>query len=96
MALIADHCQLLYEAGLINSYRPYRGGQGVKILSYSVGNLTNSGYDFLDKIRKDTIWENTKDIIKEKGLPMVIDVIKEVSSTLISSMVEGTIRGLKQ
>ena len=96
MALIADHCQLLYEAGLINAYKPQRGGQGARVLSYSVGNLTNSGYDFLDKIREDTVWNNTKDIIKDKGLPMVMDVIKEVSSTLISSMVEGTIRGLKQ
>lgn len=54
------------------------------------------GYDFMDKIREDTVWNNTKDIIKDKGLPMVADVIKEVSSALISSMIESTIRGLKQ
>lgn len=94
--LIADHCQLLFEAGLINAYKPQRGGQGAKVLFYSVGNLTNSGYDFLDKIREDTVWNRTKTIIKDKGLPMVVDVIKEISSTIISSMVEGSIKGLKQ
>lgn len=94
--LIADHCQLLFEAGLINAYKPQRGGQGAKVLFYSVGNLTNSGYDFLDKIREDTVWNRTKTIIKDKGLPMVVDVIKEISSTVISSMVEGAIKGLKQ
>jgi hypothetical protein len=94
--LIADHCQLLFEAGLINSYKPQRGGQGAKVLFYSVGNLTNSGYDFLDKIREDTVWNRTKTIIKDKGLPMVIDVIKEISSTVISSMVEGAVKGLKK
>ncbi|MPN53315.1 hypothetical protein SDC9_200979 [bioreactor metagenome] len=94
--LIADHCQLLFEAGLINAYEPRRGGQGAKVLFYSVGNLTNSGYDFLDKIREDTVWNRTKTIIKDKGLPMVVDVVKEISSTVISSMVEGAIKGLKQ
>lgn len=94
--LIADHCQLLFEAGLINAYKPQRGGQGAKVLFYSVGNITNSGYDFLDKIREDTVWNRTKTIIKDKGLPMVIDVIKEISSTVISSMVEGAVKGLKQ
>jgi Hypothetical protein (DUF2513). len=93
--IIADHCQLLCEAGLINSYKPTRGGQGAKVLFFTVGNLTNSGYDFLDKIREDTIWNKTKTVIKDKGLPMVIDVIKDVSSTIISAMVEGTIKGLK-
>lgn len=94
--LIAEHCQLLFEAGLINAYQPQRGGIGAKVLFYSVGNLTNSGYDFLDKIREDTVWNRTKTIIKDKGLPMVIDVIKEISSTVISSMVEGAVKGLKQ
>ncbi|KXL53691.1 hypothetical protein CLNEO_09170 [Anaerotignum neopropionicum] len=95
METVADHCQLMYESGLINDYRPTRGGKGASVLFYSIGNLTNEGYDLLDKIREDTIWNNTKTTITEKGLPLVIDVIKDVSSTIISSMVEGVIKGVK-
>ncbi len=95
MATIADHCQLLFEAGLINAYTPTRGGAGAKVLMYSIGNLTNAGYDFLDRVREETVWNKTKSVIKDKGLPMIIEVIKDVSSTIISSMVEGAIKGIK-
>jgi len=95
MATIADHCQLMYESGLINAYKPARGGQGAKVHSYSIGNLTSEGYDLLDKIREDTVWNKTKTTIKGKGLPLIIDVIKDISSAIISSMVEGAMKGLK-
>ena len=90
--IVMEHCKLLYQQGLIEYVRdddinnsPY----------FEVGNLTNEGYDFIEKIRQDTIWNKTKDTITKKGLPMIIDVIKEVSSNIISSMTEGAIKGLK-
>lgn len=27
MSTVADHCKLLFESGLINSYKPTRGGK---------------------------------------------------------------------
>ena len=54
-----------------------------------VNSLTSSGYDLLDKIREDTVWNKTKDVIKEKGLPMVTGVIKAISTAIITAVVEG-------
>lgn len=90
-ATIFEHCKLAYQAGLIQDFRD------ASTLSYSscmVGNLTNAGYDLLDKIREDTTWNRTKTFIKEKGLPMVIETVKTVANTLISSATEGAISAL--
>ena len=38
----------------------------------------------------------TKETIINRGLPMVIDVIKDVSTSIISAMVEGAIKGMSQ
>jgi hypothetical protein len=46
---VAEHCDLLYQAGYIKRYKPsYASGQ---LVLFAVGNMTNSGYDFLDSIR---------------------------------------------
>ena len=88
---VAYHCKLLNEAGFIDDYKAnYANGQ---IWRFTVGGLTWNGYDYLDKIRQDTIWNKTKEIITKKGLPMVIDVIKDVSTEVIKSMTEGAIKG---
>ncbi len=59
-----------------------------------LGSLTWAGHDFLEKIREDTVWNHTKEVITKKGLPMVVDVIKQVSAALITSMTEGAIKAI--
>ena len=61
---------------------------------YFVGNLSNAGYDYLDKIRNDTIWNKTKKIIKEKGLPMVTGTINMIASAFITAMAEGVMNSI--
>ena len=82
---VFEHLKLIYEADLVQEfdYEEYNDGD----FFYQIGSLSNKGYDFLDKIRQDTIWNKTKSIIKEKGLPLIISVIKEVSSKIISDIV---------
>lgn len=89
--IVKEHCKLMYQQGLIEYVKdddmnnsPY----------FCVGNLTNDGYDFLDKIRQDTIWNKTKETITKKGLPLIVDVVKEVATGIISSMTEGAVKGL--
>ncbi len=91
---VAEHCKLLYEYGLIDNYKPI-GADGVSVIAFFVGNMTWEGYDFLEKIRQDTVWNKTKEVIAKKGLPMVIDVIKDVATGIISAAMEGAIKGLK-
>lgn len=91
---VAYHCKILYEAGLVSNYKAqYADGH---IYIFGVGSLTWDGCEFLDKIRSDTVWNKTKDVVKKKGLPLVLDVVKEVASSVISSMTEGAIRAAMQ
>lgn len=90
---IAYHCKMMKENGLIDFYSEQRTGNG-QLYCFTVGDLSWDGQDFLDKIRQDTVWNKTKAVIHDKGLPMVIDVVKDVSSAVIQSMVQGAVKGL--
>ena len=83
---IFEHCQLAYQDGLIQ--KPLDSSTMIG-RSCMVNNLTSSGYDLLDKIREETIWNKTKGIMKEKGLPMVTGTIKTISTAIITAMAEG-------
>lgn len=89
---VAYQCKLLYDAGLVDQYKAKYGNN--TIYAFTVGGLTWDGHDFLDKIREDTIWNKTKETITKKGLPMILDVIKDVATGIVSSMAEGAIKGL--
>lgn len=89
---IAMHCKMLYEAGLISDYKAQYAGN--KIYLFGVGNLTWDGYDYLDKVRDDSVWEKVKDIAKEHGVPLLVDTIKQISSVIISSITEGAIKAI--
>lgn len=91
---IIYHCQLLYEHGFIKECN-ISSVLG-KVVSFIVEGLSWEAHDFIAGIREDTVWNKTKDVITQKGLPMVIDVVKEVSQAVIASMVQGTIKGLLQ
>lgn len=85
--IISEHIALIYEAGLVQDIKEMRMLRAP--VSYWVGNLSNEGYDLLDKIRNDTIWNKTKDVIKTKGLPFMINTIKTVSNAVITAAAEG-------
>lgn len=93
MEEVAYHCKILHDGGLLSYCKAQYGDD--HIYAFFVGSLTWAGHEFLDKIRSDKIWNKTKEIITKKGIPMVLDVIKEVAQTVISSMVEGAIKGMK-
>ena len=91
---VAYHCKILHDAGLISNYKGYFASN--RLYDFAVGSLTWDGHEFLDKIRQDTIWNKTKDVITQKGLPMVLDVVKEISQSIVATMVQGAIKGLSQ
>ena len=90
--VIAEHLLLMKEAGLIRNInaKQYVTGSTMR----SIGNLTNEGYDTLEKFRNDTVWNKTKEIARDKGLPMLIDIFSQVASTVIAGITEGTLRTL--
>ena len=87
MATVAYHCKIMHEAGLISDYGSSPGNN--TIYMFQVGGLTWEGNDYLDKIRDNSIWKKTKDTIASKGLPLIFDTIKTVSTAIITSIAEG-------
>ena len=73
---------LMEEAGLF--------GKTVKNLpcSFSCMGLSNYGYDFLETIRNDVVWEKTKNEIQEKKLPRTIKFIAEVAGIFVGELLK--------
>ena len=85
--MVAYHCKILYEAGLISDYKAQYADNEIYV--FGVGSLTWDGNDFLEKIKDDSQWKKVKETITKKGLPLVVDTIKSVANALISATVEG-------
>lgn len=78
---ICEHCHLLYQKGFVNSYMPIRfAGEGT---SCHVGNITYEGYDFLEAIRDEKVWNKVKDTISKENLPSDIGTIKAIANKVI-------------
>lgn len=84
---VAYHCKILNDAGFISDYSAQYADNA--LYNFAVGSLTWEGNEFLDKIRDDSTWGKTKKVIKEKGLPLVIDTIKTISNAIVSGAAEG-------
>lgn len=70
------HVELLIEAGMIKGkMKTYMSGEK----DCNLDRLTWKGHDFLDAIRSDSIWDKTKNILKEKGLGMSFEIIKKTA-----------------
>lgn len=87
---VAYHCKLLFDNELISDYKDSYADDSLDY--FEVGSLTWKGHDFIDKIREDTVWNRTKEVIKEKMLPTTIEVIKDISGAIIKSMIESAIK----
>ena len=56
--------------------------------SFSSMGLSNNGYDFLETIRNDVVWEKTKKEIQEKKLPRTIKFIAEVAGIFVGELIK--------
>lgn len=48
----------------------------------------------MDKIKNDTVWNKTKSTIKDKGLPFVLETVREIATAITTSMIQATIKSL--
>lgn len=92
MKIIAYHCAILHDAGLIYDYKGHYSGNELQF--FGVGRLTWDGHELLDKIKSDTVWNKTKSTIKDKGIPFVLDAVKEIATAITTSMIQAAIKGL--
>jgi len=55
--------------------------------------LTWNGHEFLDAVRSDTVWQNTKKTILSKGGSMTFDLVKSVAMELAKVAIKGAMGG---
>ena len=85
---VAYHCKLLHEHGFIDDYDE-ESGDG-ELLDFAVGGLTWEGADYLEDVRDNTRWGNIKKTMKEKGIPLTVEFVKETVNAMISATI-GTL-----
>lgn len=91
METIAYHCAILHDAGFVSDYK---GHYAEGLVAFGVGRLTWDGHELLDKIKNETVWKKTKDTITKKGIPFVLDAVKEIATAITSAMIKSAITGL--
>lgn len=69
------HTKLLAQAGLIEAM----DASSARRLCWVATSLTMDGHEFLDAIRNDTVWNNTKEVVKEKGGSIPFEILKELA-----------------
>jgi hypothetical protein len=76
------HLNLLEQAGYTKNKILYADDNPMWIYS----SITWDGHEFLDSIRNETVWTKVKDIVKEKGGGISMEVLKtlavKISETL--------------
>ena len=92
MKTIGYHCAILHDAGLVANYQGHYAGNELRF--FGVGRLTWEGHELLDKIRSDTVWNRTKETITKKGIPFVLDAMKEIATAVTSAMIQAALTGI--
>ena len=85
--LVAEHCRLLFEQGLISDYSPLDDGRG-ELISFTISDLTAHGYDFLEMIRKESDWKKIIKKVEEKDLPKTIENIATVAGIFFGNAIK--------
>lgn len=75
---VGYHLDLLDQAGLIVARRA--GSQSVAL------RLTWVGHELLDVIRRDTVWNRAKGILREKGIDLSFETLKLAAKVAIEGM----------
>ena len=65
---------LLHQAGLIHAFDFSRD----EFTDWKPAFLTLQGHEFLEAAKDDTRWNRAKSQFKEKGVPMIFDVLKSL------------------
>lgn len=79
--VVAYHCNIMYEAGLISSFNSKYADN--HIYFFCVGGLTWEGHEFLEKIRDESFFEKIKKEIKKNAVPLCFEGIKIFVTTYL-------------
>ena len=82
---ISYQIMLLHQAGLLKAHDCTSSGG----FHWMASSLTWQGHEFLDAIRNDTVWNNVKEAVKEKGGSIPFEVLKA-----LAMKIAGTVFGV--
>ena len=82
-AVLSLHVHLLLDAGLIEATDMVYTGNGVD--DFLITRMTFAGYDYLDSIRSDSVWNEVKKKIASVGDSVSLEIVKELGVTLVKA-----------
>jgi hypothetical protein len=71
---IGYHIHIMGEAGLVNALDIT--ALGAEYFVAMPNGLTWSGHEFLDAAREQSLWQKAMDMLRSKGVPMTIEIVK--------------------
>ena len=80
---IAYSCLKLKEAGFLDIVSSSYLGHDAPVVK-SIKDITYAGHEFLDKVRSDSVWKETKTQASKVG-SFAIDVLSQIAANVISS-----------
>lgn len=81
-ALISLHIELLIDSNYIETSEPIYCGV---IKDFLIYRITSDGYDYLDSIRENSIWERTENMLFKVGGSAALDVVKSVAVSIVKT-----------
>lgn len=82
-----QHVALMIEAGLVEGR--VMKNDAIGIFGASIERLTNTGHDFCDGIRQDTIWNKAKEHVLKPAASHGLSVLVEYVKVLVRQQVFG-------
>jgi len=84
---ILGHLELLIDNGYVEGIQILRGMDNTFSYGLHDPRLTMAGYDLLDTMRSQPVWEKIKSMAKTKGIELTFDVIKSFSVLAIKQII---------
>lgn len=81
-ALISLHIELLIDSNYIETSEPI---YCETIKDFSIYRITSDGYDYLDSIRENSIWERTENMLFKVGGSAALNVVKDIAVSIIKT-----------
>jgi hypothetical protein len=88
-AVAIEHVRLLADGGFLDA--KVVGIVGRPVPQVIVSGLTWAGHEFVNTIRNDAVWQQTKQTLGGKGLDLTFELVKSVAGSIATSMARAAL-----
>ena len=79
--VLLAHLELLIEAGLVNGKIARSHGARGDVIS--VAGLTWQGHEWVEMVRSQSVWNETKSAVLDQGVPLTFELTRAVAAKLL-------------